>query len=97
MKTAKPLLEALGSLLLLRHLRTSHVKKGSIMEGFADNFIPIILQEDDTLHLPQRPFCWDSTCPCHEDQETIATVAQQVQDGLFTPEEAADFVNGKTI
>lgn len=62
-----------------------------------DNFIPVIPIEDDTLHPPEKPFCWDSTCPCHEDQENIAIVAQQVQGGLFTPEEATDFVNGKTI
>ena len=67
------------------------------MEGFADNFIPVIPLEDDTLHPSEKPFCWDTTCPCHEDQDNIATVAQQVQDGLFTPSEATDFVNGKTI
>jgi hypothetical protein len=55
------------------------------MQGFGDNFTLVIPVEDDTLHTPENPFCWDSTCPCHEDQENIQAVAQQVQDGLLTP------------
>ena len=48
-------------------------------------------------HTLEKPFCWDYSCDCHEDQENIALVAQQVQDGLFTPEEATDFVRGRGI
>ena len=65
------------------------------MEHVADNFIPVI--ETDVLHSPQQPFCSDKTCACHEDEMLIAEVAVLVQDGLMTPEEATDFVNGKTI
>ncbi len=60
-----------------------------------DNFIPVI--EGEVEHTTEKPFCFDLTCPCHEDQEAITSVAQQVQDGLFTPQEATDFVNGRTI
>ena len=65
------------------------------MEHFADNFIPVI--SSDVLHSPEQPFCYDETCGCHEDEMLIAEVAVLVQDGLMTPEEATDFVNGKTI
>lgn len=65
-------------------------------EPFGDNFIPVI-PVDAFNHSEQTPFCWDSTCPCKEDQEAIAIVGQHVQDGLITPQEATDFVNGKAL
>lgn len=65
------------------------------MQGFADNFIPVI-PVDYPEHTTERPFCWHD-CPCHEDQESINIVAQHVQDGLFTPQEATDFVAGRGI
>lgn len=65
------------------------------MEHFADNFIPVI--SSDVLHSPVHPFCSDEKCDCHEDETLIAEVAAFVQDGLITPDEATDFVNGKTI
>ena len=65
------------------------------MEHFADNFIPVI--DSDVLHSPEQPFCYDNTCGCHEDEMLIAEVAVFVQDGLMAPEEATDFVNGKTV
>jgi hypothetical protein len=67
------------------------------MQAFGDNFIPVIPTEDELLHTTENPFCWDSSCDCHEDSDSIAIVAQHVQDGLFTPQEATNFVNGKTI
>lgn len=62
----------------------------------ADNFsygIPV----DDTIHTNQTPFCPIASCPCHEDDGEIGRVAQHVKDGLFTPEEATDFVLGKKV
>jgi hypothetical protein len=68
------------------------------MQGFGDNFTLVIPLEDDPLHTGEHPFCFaDPACPCHEDQEAIATVNQAVQDGLMTPEEATDFVLGKLL
>lgn len=64
------------------------------IEPFADNFIPVILVEDEPLHSSENPFCMDGTCPCHEDQEAIDLITQHVADGLMTPEEATDFVKG---
>ncbi len=67
------------------------------MQPYGDNFIPVIPIEDEPTHSSENPFCWDQTCPCHEDQEAITIVAQHVEDGLFTPEEATDFVGGRGI
>jgi hypothetical protein len=66
------------------------------MEPYGDNFIPVV-PTDSQEHTPEKFFCWDQTCPCHEDQEAIAQVAQHVTDGLMTPEEATDFVGGRNI
>jgi hypothetical protein len=75
-----------------RHLS----RKDRQMKLFGDNFIPVI-PVDEIKHTSNQPFCWDSSCPCHEDQELIQSVAQQVQDGLFTPDEASRFTAGKTL
>jgi len=60
-----------------------------------DNFIPVI--ESDLVHTTELPFCLDASCACHEDQELIGQVSQQVQNGLLTPEEANYLVAGKTL
>lgn len=66
------------------------------MECYADNFIPVI-PVDALEHTDEKPFCWNSACPCHEDAELIAETAKHVQEGLLTPEEATDFVAGRGI
>jgi hypothetical protein len=60
-----------------------------------DTLIPVIPTEDPLVHTTTHPFCDSATCPCHDDQSSIAMVNEQVQQGLFTPQEATDFVNGK--
>jgi len=67
------------------------------MQVFGDNLIPFIPIEDELLHTPTNPFCWDMACSCHEDQETISQVAQWITDGLMSREEANDFVAGRTF
>ncbi len=66
------------------------------MQPFADNFIPVIPVAYKE-HTPEHPFCWNPSCPCHEDHEAIAAVNQAVQDGLMTPTEATDYVCGKLL
>lgn len=60
---------------------------------------PIVIPtEDDPLHTQEHPFCsTDPTCPCHEDPERIAALAQAVARGELTPQEATHFVSGKLI
>ena len=66
------------------------------MQTFGDNFIPVI-PVDELEHTPEKPFCWNGACPCHEDQELISEVTAHVENGLMTPEEATDFVAGRGI
>ena len=66
------------------------------LEPYADNFIPVI-PVDYIEHTDEKPFCWNGSCPCHEDEEAFAAVNDAVQDGLMTPEEATDFVTGRGI
>jgi hypothetical protein len=49
------------------------------------------------VHSPEKPFCYDAGCSCHEDDLLIYQVLLYVQDGLMTPHEAVDFVMGKGI
>lgn len=67
------------------------------MQIFGDTLIPVIPIEDELLHTPTNPFCWERVCSCHEDQEHISQVAQWITDGLITREEANDFVAGRTL
>ncbi len=60
----------------------------------------IIPMEDEIIHTPESPFCSiDPICPCHDnpDPEALAVIAQQVKDGLLTPDEATATVLGKTL
>jgi len=60
--------------------------------------VPVIPIEDDPLHTVERPFCFlDPTCLCHENPLFIAQVAQFVDDGLLTANEATDFVAGRLL
>lgn len=64
------------------------------MEHVADTFIPVI---DGILHPVEKPFCYDPTCPCHEDEGEIAILHSHVEQGHLTPEEATNIVTGKTV
>ena len=56
-------------------------------------FVPVVFD----LHTPEKPFCYDAACACHEDDVLIFQVWLFVQNGLMTPEEATDFVKGSGI
>jgi hypothetical protein len=62
-----------------------------------DNFADVIPVEDEMEHTDLYPFCPDTTCYCHEDDEAIAAIYQAFQDDLLTPEEATDFVLGRLL
>lgn len=60
--------------------------------------IVIFVEEDDLIHTEMYPFCsTDPSCPCHEDPERIAAVAEAVECGELTSEEATLFVCGKLV
>jgi hypothetical protein len=67
------------------------------MQGYGDNFIPVIPVEGGLEHTWEKPFCWNNACGCHEDEELISEVARHVGQGLMTSDEATDFVAGKGI
>ncbi len=59
---------------------------------------PIVIpMEDPILHTKSHPFCNDPTCPCHEDSELLSEVAQAVEQGFLTPDEAMRVVTGKIV
>ena len=66
------------------------------IEPYADNFL-FVVPVDYLLHTPEKAFCYDATCECHEDELLIFQVSLYVQDGLMTPVEATAFVEGKGI
>ena len=51
--------------------------------------------EDDLVHTSDTHFfCSDSSCPCHEDSILIAELAEAVEAGDLTAEQATTIVNG---
>lgn len=66
------------------------------LHQYGDNFILVIPTTKD--HTDEHPFCVaDPTCPCHEDPDLIAPIAQAVHAGLMTPNEATQYIMGKTL
>lgn len=58
-----------------------------------DALIPV----DYLLHGDDRTFCYDMSCPCHEDSNETAIVGQYVSDGLMNTSEADRLYRGRTI
>ncbi len=69
---------------MLRHREESHP-------------IVVPMEEDALLHTQEHPFCSDPSCPCKEDSELLSDVAQAVEQGLLTPDEATRVVLGQTL
>jgi len=60
--------------------------------------LPVVIQEDDPIHVGSYPFCADPACPCHEESDFInGQVAIGVEQGLLTPAEATNIVSGKQV
>ena len=57
----------------------------------------IIPIEDETVHSSAYPFCSKMSCFCHENEELIISIQQQVLDGLLTIEEADRLFRGQQI
>lgn len=67
------------------------------MQGYGDNFIPVIPMDDDPLHTEDRRFCGDPTCGCGESPSLINDVNQDYLGGLLTADEATRTIQGKQI
>lgn len=66
------------------------------MQPYGDNFA-FVIPVDEIEHPPEKPFCWNTTCPCHDDPDAIREVAIFVDEGLLSLEEATDFIQGVGI
>lgn len=55
----------------------------------------VVLWEGDILH--SQMFCYNPSCPCHESRLLIEQVARFVREGLMTPQEATNYVSGRTL
>jgi hypothetical protein len=70
---------------------------------FADSVPPVLpvaspdFQYPTQYHTPDKPFCPEPACTCHEDPDAIAQVNEYVYEGLMTPDDATRFVQGKTV
>jgi hypothetical protein len=89
--------ETARSGLIIRFQRLACQFEEESMQGYGDNFIPVIPVLGGLEHTGEKPFCWNSACDCHEEGILIGEVADFVRDGLLTTEEATDFVAGKGI
>lgn len=58
---------------------------------------PPQIAEGFPRHTEAHPFCSDTRCSCHDQASLIMPVAQAVQDGLFTSEEATRYILGKQL
>jgi hypothetical protein len=53
--------------------------------------------DEQAVHTPEHPFCWDMSCYCHGDQDAIQQTAQDVTDGLLSIEDAERYYRGKVV
>jgi hypothetical protein len=42
-------------------------------------------------------FCWDMTCPCHEDTDNTQDLGDAVTDGFATATDADNVYRGKVV
>jgi hypothetical protein len=61
-------------------------------EAAPQNVVPVY-----SIHTLENPFCPVPWCKCHDNQEEIAKLLQQVSDGMLTIREAADFADEKLV
>ena len=54
---------------------------------------------DDFQHSEhaEHAFCYDLTCPCHDNQDSINNLHQAHQDGLVTDRERDNIYRGKGV
>lgn len=74
-------------------MNMAETQSSRIVPGAAPIAIPYE-DERDMLHAEGGSFCSDPTCPCHEDVELLSELAQDVKNGLLTPEEATRIASG---
>ncbi len=66
------------------------------MLHYGDNFV-LVVPEEHLLHTAVNPFCWDETCPCHDDADAIAGINDAINNGIITADDAKRIVKGETV
>ena len=66
------------------------------MLHYGDNFV-LVVPEEHLLHTAVNPFCWDETCPCHDDSNAIAAINEAINAGTITADDAQRIVKGETV
>lgn len=61
-------------------------------EVSAPSIIPVY-----PIHTLEHPFCPVPWCACHTNQQEIATLLEQIAEGVLSLREAADFADGRTV
>ncbi|WP_244422043.1 hypothetical protein [Ktedonobacter racemifer] len=74
----------------------SRGRRSEVPAPYGDNFL-LVLPTDTPLHSIDNPYCYHSSCPCHQDRDGIIEAVQHVKDGLMTPDEAINFILGKHL
>ncbi len=68
------------------------------LKPYGDNVILVVPVPAETmLHSEDKPFCYNSTCPCHQDRASRREVYRYVLQGLMSREDARLFLAGKTF
>jgi hypothetical protein len=57
---------------------------------------PIVVPSNGSIH-NDSGFCYDPTCPCHEDRELITDLNQHVVDGEASSTDADRIYHGKAV
>ena len=65
--------------------------------SYGDNFLVVVPTIDNPLHSVENPYCYIPSCPCHKERTGILEAAKAVKDGLMTPKEALNYIQGKHI
>ncbi|HEY4387508.1 MAG TPA: hypothetical protein VGN34_23885 [Ktedonobacteraceae bacterium] len=57
---------------------------------------PLVVPSAGSIHNGSG-FCYDPTCPCHEDKGLIGELNEHVQNGEASPDDADRIYHGHTI
>jgi hypothetical protein len=60
-------------------------------------YVVPVIPVDEAIHTPERPFCDEMECPCHEDQSNIDQLGEYYQDGLVSTGDADRIYRGKML
>ncbi len=58
---------------------------------------PVLPGTDYRQHTESRPFCHESDCQCHEDEENLKLPQQWYNDGLLGAVDGDHLYHGRTI